>query len=89
MALNIKNSQVEALAEQVASATGVTKTEAIRQALLEKRERLALPSPEERWAALKPQFERDIWSKLDPGVRGKGIPQEVQDEILGYGPEGF
>lgn len=40
MALNIKNQEVERLAAEVAKMTGETKTEAIRRALGERRQRL-------------------------------------------------
>jgi antitoxin VapB len=40
MALNIKNVEVENLASEAARLGGTTKTEAIRQALAERRERL-------------------------------------------------
>src|SRR5687768_9890820 len=40
MALNIKNPEVEALVTEVAELTGETKTSAVRNALLERRERL-------------------------------------------------
>jgi len=89
MALNIKNAEVERLASEVAAAKGQTKTEAIRQALLAEKKRLALPSTEERWREIVADLERNVWSKLPPEVRGKGISQAEQDEILGYGPEGF
>ena len=46
MSLNIKNNEVEELARQVATATGETMTEAIRRALLERRDRLALKGVE-------------------------------------------
>jgi hypothetical protein len=42
MGLNIKNKDVEQLARQVAQATGESKTEAIRIALMERRDRLGL-----------------------------------------------
>ncbi len=89
MALNIKNKEVEELATELATATGESKTETIRKALLERRERLGLPSPQAMWQALRPKFEREIWSKLPEGVRGKAPSQSEQDEILGYGPDGF
>ena len=41
MALNIKNDEVERLAAEVARLTGESKTEAIRRALAERRQRLA------------------------------------------------
>jgi len=40
MALNLKNFEVENLASELARRTGETKTEAIRVALLERRDRL-------------------------------------------------
>jgi len=46
MALNIKNIEVERLAAQIAEITGETKTEAIRRALLERKDRLGLPAIE-------------------------------------------
>jgi antitoxin VapB len=89
MGLNIKNLEVERLAAEIASETGETKTEAIRIALLERRERMALPSIEARWAQIQDRMDREVWSNLPAEIRGKGIPQSEQDEILGYGPEGF
>jgi len=88
MGLNIKNLEVERLAAEIAAATGESKTEAIRIALMQRKERLALPSVTDRWARIKQNLERDVWSKLPAGVRGKGIPQSEQDAILGYGPDG-
>ena len=41
MALNIKNAQVEDLATEIAGITGESKTEAIRRALEERRQRLS------------------------------------------------
>ena len=42
MALNINSPEVEQLVAAVAAMTGESKTEAVRQALLERRERLSL-----------------------------------------------
>ena len=41
MALNIKNAEVERLAEEISRLTGENKTEAVRRALEERRGRLA------------------------------------------------
>ena len=88
MGLNIKNLEVERLANEISMATGESKTEAIRVALLQRKERLALPSVGERWSRIKESLEREVWSKLPPGVIGKGIPQAEQDDVLGFGPDG-
>lgn len=89
MGLNIKNPEVERLAAEVAAATGESKTEAIRRALLDRKERLALPSLEERVRRFREGMELDVWSKLPPEILGKPIPGEEQDEILGYGAGGY
>ena len=90
MALNIKNAEVEKLAAELSKMTGESKTQAIRKALEERKERLELQGGGERsFEALTALMEERIWSKLPDSVRGKGISQEEQDEILGYGPEGF
>jgi antitoxin VapB len=89
MALNIKNSEVERLAAEIASITHETKTEAIRRALQERKERLAAPeSPEEKKKRILEFFQREIWPHLPPDVRGKHVTKEEREEILGYGPDG-
>ncbi len=88
MALNIKNPEVERLAADVAALTGESKTEAIRKALEERKSRLSLNVFENRREHLWRFLEEEIWVDLPDDVRGKGISQEEQDEILGYGPDG-
>lgn len=88
MALNIKDPQTERLAAEVAAMTGESKTGAIRQALRERRDRLLLGQAGDRYQRMVEALERDVWSRLPPGVRGVPISQEEQDEILGYGPDG-
>ncbi len=88
MALNIKNPAVERLAADVAALTGESKTEAIRKALEERKSRLSLNVVENRREHLWRFLEEEIWADLPGDVRGKGISQEEQDEILGYGPDG-
>ena len=89
MGLNIKNAEVERLIAEVAAATGESKTEAVRKAMEERRARLGLPTLGERVRRVTERLERDVWSRLSPDVRGKPIPQEEQDEVLGYGPGGY
>lgn len=88
MALNIKNPEVERLVADVAALTGESKTEAIRKALEERKSRLSLNVVENRREHLWRFLEEEIWVDLPDDVRGKGISQEEQDEILGYGPDG-
>ncbi|CAN1492572.1 NADPH_BDH domain containing protein [Fimbriimonadaceae bacterium] len=82
MALNIKNAEVERLATEIARATGETKTEAIRKALVDRQKQLDLPTLEERWKKIRDDLERDVWSKLPPDVRGQRIPKEEYDALF-------
>lgn len=76
MGLNIKNREVEELAGQVALATGETKTEAIRKALLERRDRLGLPSTEN----LLRELEQTLRS-IHGGRRFEPVNKEEWDRI--------
>ncbi len=65
MALNIKNAQVEDLATEVAELTGETKTEAIRRALEERRQRLSFQLVRENRGEERRSFlEREVWSVI-------------------------
>lgn len=88
MALNLKNSAVERLAAEVARLTGESKTEAIRRALEERRQRLKTPSIDERRARVLRLLEKKIWPMLPAGERGRRPTQAEEDEILGFGPDG-
>ncbi|MFN7940879.1 MAG: type II toxin-antitoxin system VapB family antitoxin [Thermoanaerobaculia bacterium] len=65
MALNIKNVQVESLATEVSQITGESKTEAIRRALEERRQRLSYQVVQGNRADELRQFlEREVWSVI-------------------------
>lgn len=65
MALNIKNAQVEDLATEVAELAGETKTEAIRRALEERRQRLSFQVVRENRSDERRSFlEREVWSVI-------------------------
>ena len=90
MALNIKNPEVERLAAEVAVMAKETKTEAVRRALAERKERLAVrmvdPGKAER---LRRLFEDHIWPSIPPELLGQPpMSKEEREEILGYGPDG-
>lgn len=89
MALNIKNREVEQLAVEVAGLSGETKTEAIRRALIERKQRLKAVgdrSPKlDRWE----RFLRNrVWPQVSPELLGRSISKREREEILGYGPDG-
>ena len=72
MALNIKNPQVESLAAEVSQITGETKTEAIRRALEERKQRLSFSMVHENRAdELRSFLEREVWSVIRARSAGR------------------
>jgi antitoxin VapB len=89
VALNIKNEEVERLAAEVARMTGESKTEAVRRALTERRQRLAYRiSPSDREGHALRFLEREVWPRIPEDQLGRRLSRSEEDEILGYGPEG-
>jgi len=89
VALNIKNPQVETLAEEVARLTGESKTEAIRQALLERRARLRFRvTVASRRARAQAFLEREVWPRVPVDQIGHPPSREERERILGYGEAG-
>lgn len=87
MALNIKNPTVERLAKEIAAITGETKTAAIKRALEDRKERVALRlSDSRRREHLLEFLARDIWPELPHGRR---ISKSQKEAILGYGEKGI
>jgi antitoxin VapB len=90
MALNIKNSEVERLAAEVANLAHETKTEAIRRALAERQARLhARAGKPGGRKSLREYLEKDVWPLVPPEELGRVMSREEEDRILGYGPEGY
>ncbi len=88
MVLNIKDPETERLAAEVAALTGESKTGAVRTALRERKERLALErSGEARSKRLRRWLGEEFWPTLPSGVRGSTIAKE-EEELLGLGSEG-
>jgi antitoxin VapB len=89
MSLNIKNDEIERLATEVARMTGESKTEAIRRALAERRQRLAHRiSPGDREAHALRFLENEVWPRIPEDQFGRTVSRSEEDHILGYGPEG-
>jgi antitoxin VapB len=88
MALNLKNPDVERLAAEVARLTGESKTEAIRRALEERRQRLKGPGTDRRRARVLAFLRTKVWPSIPEAQRGRRLSADEEDEILGYGPEG-
>lgn len=86
MPLNIKDPETERLAAEVATATGTTKTGAVRDALRERLSRLSVAA-DGRERELADFMEQEIWPQLVAG--SPGAPSKAERErILGYGPDG-
>ncbi len=89
MSLHIENPEVERLVAEVAAATGESPDETILHAMRERKDRLAVPSVEERVRQIMERMDRELLPLIPPDRRGKPISQEEQDAILGYGPDGY
>ena len=89
MALNLKNAEVERLASEVAELAGETKTEAIRQALAERKGRLARKGALTKGERMRKFLEEEVWPRIPDDVRGKEITKAEREEMLGYGPDGY
>ena len=89
MPLNIKNAEVERLATEVAAMMGETKTEAIRRALQERKQRLSFKvTQKDPRKKLISFLEREIWPAIPKGLLGKRMGRKEEDRLLGYGREG-
>jgi len=90
MALNIKNRKVEELAAEVAHLTNENKTEAILNALLERRDRLRIGGarPNSRKARLDAFLRERLWPRIPKKELGRRLSKKRVERILGFGPEG-
>lgn len=89
MPLNIKNPDVDRLAREVAELTGESKTEAIRQALLERRSRLRFRVRDAgRGARIQRFLEQEVWVRVPENQRGRAPTKAEREAILGFGPGG-
>jgi antitoxin VapB len=73
--------------------TGKTKEAAVREALREKKERLAVSmgkrsKGKEKPASMQEWLETEIWPRIPEEERGKPLAKEEVEDILGFGPEG-
>ena len=66
--MSIKNPELEQLAQQLSELTSSSKTEVIRQALKEKRERLAASQGLDRKQRLLSYLENRVWPSLPMGA---------------------
>jgi antitoxin VapB len=88
MALTLKNPRVEALATEVADLAGESKTEAVRKALIERRDRLRLTEGGRPKRDLRRFLETHVWPTIPRKVLGREVTKAEVEEYLGFGPGG-
>jgi antitoxin VapB len=89
MAMNIKDLEAERLAAEVAALAGESKTQAVRVALRERRERLlAAADARRREERLRGFLADEVWPQIPEGVIGVPVTRAEREAILGYGPDG-
>lgn len=89
MGLNIKDTETERLATEVARLTGESKTRAIRVALQERRERLSLRAPSTPGGSGVRRFlEHEAWPQIPAAPGAKPITKRERERIVGYGKAG-
>jgi antitoxin VapB len=92
MTLKIEDKEAEQLATEIASRTGESKSEAVRQALRERHQRLGLQAGKRKRepGSLLRFLETEIWPQIPPEERGRPpMTKAEREEILGIGPEGY
>jgi antitoxin VapB len=91
MALNFGDKETERLAAEIAKLAGESEEEAVRQALRERRERLAAePAGERRRpeGSLRHFLETEIWPLIPEEHRGRPpMTKSERATLLGYGPD--
>ena len=87
MALNLKNAEVERLAAEIARMTGESKTEAVRRALEERRQRLTY-RVQTGGGRGRRFLAEDVWPEVPDGEVGRNLTRDEEDAILGYGRAG-
>jgi antitoxin VapB len=89
MALNVKDPETERLAAEVAAMAGENKTQAIRRALAERKERLAFQiAPRDRLRDAYRFLEQEVWPVVPKSALGRRLTRKEESHILGYGPRG-
>lgn len=89
MAVNIKNQDVEKLLDDVIQITGESKTEAVRRALEERRQRLSLrASAQQDEIRLLAFLQDEVWPNIPEDQRGVRLTKAEEEALLGYGVDG-
>jgi antitoxin VapB len=87
MPMSIKNLEVERLAEELSRITKSSKTEVIRQALREKKERLEVAGSAAHRERLLAFLQNRVWPNLPQGASRRWT-REQEERLVGYGKHG-
>ena len=88
MDFHIEDTETEKLAAEVAEMTGTTKTDAVREALREKKERLEMRAGGKPKRDLREFFEREIWPLIPEEERRQPpLTKKEEEDLLGYSEE--
>jgi len=85
--MSIKNPELEQLAQELSKLTNCSKTEVIRQALKEKKERLPVTQGLDRKQRLLSYLENRVWPSL-PKNASRRWTKAQEARALGYGKHG-
>jgi antitoxin VapB len=88
VALNIKDSETERLAAELAALTGKTKTGAVRYALRQVLQAQSHPTVKQREERLTRFLEEEIWPLIPQDQLGKPVSKAEREQILGFGQDG-
>jgi antitoxin VapB len=88
MPINISNSSVEKLLDEITQLTGESRTEAVRKALEERRHRLARQATAHDAGELLTFLQNEVWSQIPAAQSGVRLTKEEEERILGYGEQG-
>jgi antitoxin VapB len=88
MTLKIENEDIEILLEEIVTITGESKTGALRKALEERRQRLAMSSfNADGRRDLLSFLQDEIWPQIPPELLGTRLTKAEEENILGYGED--
>lgn len=89
MAFTVKDPETEKLAAEVAALAGESKARAVKVALQERKQRLALRAVRRhRTQELRRFLEQEVWPQVPRRVLGKRVTRREREAILGYHREG-
>jgi antitoxin VapB len=92
MALNFKDKETEKLAAEIATLTGESEEEVVRQSLRERRDRIEPQAVVERKPKSKGEMlrflETEVWPLIPEEHRGRPpMTKAERAKLLGYGPD--